>query len=237
MLKILLPAALALLFSAGGLSWRLDRYHQAEGAARWTVPRSDVMGRIATDFENLLADAFWLQFLQYNGDKLTEDPEKRRYENLWNGFVLMTDLDPRFRDAYIFGSWVLGDAGDTAAAVALIDRGRRHDPSDPWLPHQAGYLEMLYRRNLPAAIAAFADAERLFSEGALADERMRLRCAKMKAYLAERHDQKDVAVRTWLAIRQNACRAGDKHMIGIAENALRRLGVTDFPRNCGKFSS
>ncbi|MBM3268372.1 MAG: hypothetical protein FJZ01_12045 [Candidatus Sericytochromatia bacterium] len=227
MLAQFVPAALALLLAAGGLSWRMERFHQAEGQARWIVPRGDVVRAIATDFENLLADSFWLQFLQYNGEKLTEDPLERRYENLLNGFYLMTDLDPHFRDAYLFGSWVLGDAGEADGAVALLRRGRERHPADPWYAHQLGYIEFLYRRNLAGAIAAFGDAERLFGQGERQDPRMALRCAKMKAYLAEKHDRRDLAVRTWRGILASARKAGDKHMVGIAENALRRLGVTE----------
>ena len=230
MLKVALALVLAFLGGAVGLSWQLDRLSKQAGVERWNPPREDVMTAIATDFDVLLADAFWIKFLQYNGEKLTEDWQTRKFDNLFPGFRLITALDPRFQDAYIFGSWVLGDAGEPDNAVKLVELARERNPDLPWYPYQLGYLEMLYRKDNHAASRAFFAAAALF-EKPPENLKMALKAKKMGAYLIEKADQTDIAVSAWRDILRASRRLGDKRMIAIAENALRRLGVTDLPQD------
>jgi hypothetical protein len=229
-LKIVLGLIVALLGSAAGLSWHLDRLSKQVGVERWSPPREDVMTAIATDYDVLLADAFWIKFLQYNGEKLTEAWETRKFDNLMAGFRLITALDPRFQDAYIFGSWVLGDAGEPDNAAKLVQLARLRNPDLPWYPYQLGYIEMLYRRDKVAASRAFFDAATLF-EKPPANLRMAVKSKKMAAYLTEKVDQTDIAISAWRDILRASRRLGDKRMIAIAENALRRLGVIDLPED------
>lgn len=219
----LLPI-IGLISATTGLSWHLDRFHQAEGTERYTVPREDVVRLVATDFENALADVFWIQFLQYNGQKLTEDPDRRVYEHLWEGLSLITGLDRKFRDAYVYGSWVLGDAGQVLGAKSLIARARQADPMDPRYPFQLGFIEFLYLRNSAEAIRAFQLAAELASR--LPDDKgLQLASTRMAAGIATRRHRDDLAVGLWRAILRKARETGDERMAEIANRALKRLGV------------
>ncbi|MBI6546492.1 MAG: hypothetical protein HY692_06835 [Cyanobacteria bacterium NC_groundwater_1444_Ag_S-0.65um_54_12] len=216
--------SLLTLAAAAGLSGRLDRMHGAEGVARYPVPRREVIQAIATGFDNLLADSFWLQFLQYNGEKLTEDLATRRYEHLWEGLTLIIGLDPHFRDAYLFGSWVLGDAGDGKRAAELVASGARRHPTDPRYPFQLGFIEFLYRKDLPAAIQAFQHCASLAARRR-EDHNLWLSATRMAAGLSLRRNQRQTAIAIWRSLYQKSRELGDDRMAQIAERALERLGV------------
>lgn len=227
-MRIFLVASAVLLAASAGLSWRLDRYHLAEGALRYPVPRSDVMRAISTDFDNLLADAFWLQFLQYNGEKLLEDQGTRVYEHLWEGLTLITDLDPRFRDAYVFGSWVLGDAGMAAQAAKLVDTGWKRNPDDARLPFQLGFISFLYLNDNDRAEQAFRAAAELAARPP-GNKGLQLAATRMAASMAVKRNQRDTAISIWRVLFEKARQLNDRRMRDIARNALTRLGVTGLP--------
>src|SRR5690606_690589 len=61
---------------------------------------------LACGFNELVADAVWLRALQYYGEHRASD---RRYPYLETLFQTLTDLDPRFVNAYIFGALTLAE--------------------------------------------------------------------------------------------------------------------------------
>lgn len=231
-MRAFLVVGAMLLAVSAGLSWRLDRYHLAEGAARYPVPKLEVVRAVSTDFDNLLADTFWLQFLQYNGEKLLEDQGKRVYEHLWEGLNLITGLDPKFRDAYVFGSWVLGDAGMGDKAAELVELGWKRNPEDARLPFQLGFVSFLYLDDTSRAEAAFKAAAELATIRP-EDSGLQLASTRMAAAMAMKQNKKDTAVRIWRLMHRKAQETGDRRMEEIARNALERLGVKVLPADQG----
>lgn len=227
-MKLFLAVASALLALSAGLSWRLDRYHLAEGAARYPVPRLEVVQAVSTDFDNVLADAFWLQFLQYNGEKLVEDQASRVYEHLWEGLTLITGLDRKFRDAYVFGSWVLGDAGMGERAAELVEIGWKRNPSDARLPFQLGFVVFLYLDDSARAEAAFKAAAELAS-GQPGNRDLEIASTRMAAAMAMKRNQRETAIRIWRVLFDRARQSGDRRMQDIARRALERLGIQNLP--------
>lgn len=217
-----LVLGLGLFGGAAALSWQLDKQHHA-GPLRYAVPRLDVVQAMATGFGNLLADGFWLQFLQYNGEKLLEAENSRTYENLWEGFSLITGLDPHFKDAYMFGSWVLGDDGQFDHAEALIRRGAALHPDEPRYLYQLGFVQFLYKHDLVAAIASFRACSRLAERDAK-NASLQLGATRMAAGLALRRNEKEAAANAWRFLHGKAKQAGDARMADIAKRALGRLG-------------
>ena len=99
-------------------------------------------------FEGLIADWFWIQSLQYLGDKIVKNPDaKISLDNLTalNPRLLYpyldnaTTLDPKFLSVYEFGATVL-PAIDGEKAVKLLEKGVAANPRQWRLYHQLGFI-------------------------------------------------------------------------------------------------
>ena len=221
--------AIALLAGAAGLSARLDAFHRAEGGARYPVPRPDVVRAVATGYDDVLADAFWLQFLQYDGAKLTENPATRRWQHIWDGLRLITGLDRHFQDAYLFGSWVLSDADHPRQAEALLERAIARDrrwpafAERPRYDFQLGFVRFLYLHDYASAGQAFRRAANLASHPPYRDPYLEEAGLRMSAGMAERQGHRRLAVSIWNMLYRHAAATHDRRMEAIAARALARL--------------
>src|SRR5690606_36664604 len=112
------------------------------------LPPAPLVQVLSVGYRNLVADALWLQVIQYYGGKVKADDA--RMPNLWPYFDAITTLDPGFTDAYFFGSFLLADDLERPDLVLhLLDRGRRHHLAaddgmvhpDAWrFPYQMGFV-------------------------------------------------------------------------------------------------
>lgn len=189
---------------------------RAEDRTRYAVPPLSIVTLLATDFENLIADSYWMLFLQLNGENLVEeDPEKRDFRQAFPTLSLIMGLDPKFHDAALFGSWALADGERLDEARTLIRKGMERHPQDFRYPYQMGVLEFLYARNYLEAGRYFERASEL--PGAPPGAR------RFAASMYAKGNKTDLAVQTWLAIYQASTDAQNR---AIAERALKKLGVT-----------
>ena len=99
-------------------------------------------------FEGLIADWYWMQSLQYLGDKIVKNPDaKINLDNLipLNPRLLYpyldnaTTLDPQFVSVYEFGATVL-PAIDKDQAVKLPEKGINDNPNEWRLYQHLGYI-------------------------------------------------------------------------------------------------
>jgi tetratricopeptide (TPR) repeat protein len=99
-------------------------------------------------FEGLLADWYWMQSLQYLGDKIVKNPEANiSLDNLnsLNPRLLYpyldnaTTLDSRFMSVYEFGATVL-PAIDKEKAIKLLEKGIADNPNEWKLYQHLGYI-------------------------------------------------------------------------------------------------
>lgn len=99
-------------------------------------------------FEGLIADWYWIQSLQYLGNKIVKNPDtKISLDNLnaLNPRLLYpyldnaATLDPKFLGIYEFGSTVL-PAIDKEKAVKLLEKGVAANPNEWRLYHQLGFI-------------------------------------------------------------------------------------------------
>lgn len=99
-------------------------------------------------FEGLIADWYWMQSLQYLGDKIVRNPDANiSLDNLnaLNPRLLYpyldnaTTLDPRFTSVYEFGATVL-PAIDKEQAIKLLEKGVKDNPSEWKLYQHLGYI-------------------------------------------------------------------------------------------------
>lgn len=99
-------------------------------------------------FEGLIADWYWMQSLQYLGDKIVKNPNaKISLDNLsaLNPRLLYpyldnaTTLDPQFISVYEFGATVL-PAVDKDKAIKLLEKGIDANPDEWRLYQHLGYI-------------------------------------------------------------------------------------------------
>ena len=135
-------------------------------------------------FEGLIADWYWMQSLQYLGDKIVKNPDaKISLDNLdaLNPRLLYplldnaTTLDPRFISVYEYGAVVL-PAVDKEQAVKFLEKGIADNPSE-WRLYQ--HLGFIYWR-----LGNYEKASEIYKQGAKlpgAPEFMLMMAAKTKS--------------------------------------------------------
>ncbi len=137
----------------------------------------------ALGFEGLLADWYWMNSLQYLGDKVIKSQESFSLDDLnsLNPRLLYpylnnaTDLDPKFISVYEFGATVL-PAINKEQAINLTRKGIANNP-DNWRLYQ--YLGYIYWR-----LKDYGQAAETYEQGAKiagAPDFMKSMAAKMKS--------------------------------------------------------
>lgn len=102
---------------------------------------------IGSDFRGLLADWYWIQSLQYMGDKVLNYQGDVNVNNLrpLNPRLLYpmldtaTTLDPHFITAYSYGAAIL-PAINNEQAVKLLEKGISENPENWRLYHNLGFI-------------------------------------------------------------------------------------------------
>lgn len=166
-------------------------------------------------FNGLLADLYWMQALQYIGNKALKSKEKVDMENLrpLNPRLLYplldnaTDLDPQFLTAYSYGAIVL-PAIDPQQAIKFTEKGIRDNPNE-WRLYQ--HLGFIYWK-----IGDYEKAAEIYGEGAKiqgAPAWLNLMSARLKAEGGSRATSREI-------YRQMLNEAQDEQ---IKENATLRL--------------
>jgi tetratricopeptide (TPR) repeat protein len=121
--------------------------------------------RMSLGFNGLAADWYWLRSLQYVGGKAVahggrvalDDVGALGVKGLGPMLERATTLDPQFLAAYEFGAVVLPSV-DEEAAVKLLEKGVRENPSEWRLYHDLGYIHWQAGR--------YGEAARVYAAGA-----------------------------------------------------------------------
>jgi tetratricopeptide (TPR) repeat protein len=108
----------------------------------------------ATEF---LADIYWLKLIQYYGGG---DPQGK-YRKLAELFNTVTELSPKFSDAYRTGLIVLPGEGFIDEALALGDKGMKNLPEDWQMPYYTGLVHHIYKKDYAKAAELFQKAASL----------------------------------------------------------------------------
>jgi len=94
-------------------------------------PKTSFIKNIAFGYNNLLADMFWIRSIQYIGQHLISD---NAYPYLYHILDITTSLDPRFINAYNFGSFFLAVyANEKKEGIELAKKGIKNNPEN-WEP-------------------------------------------------------------------------------------------------------
>jgi hypothetical protein len=157
-----LVAATVLAASLAGASLtvrRLDRLRAGATAEEALyVPSPKILRRMSLGYTGLLADIYWTRAVQYFGGH--HHVRSEQYKLLEPLLDIATTLDPHLTVAYEFGATFLAQkppegAGDPNAAVRLVERGVRENPSAWRLYYNLGFIHYFERHDYAAAAAAF----------------------------------------------------------------------------------
>lgn len=169
------------------------------------------LGTMVGGFQNLAADFWYMRFASYWGYQLTHG---RHFQNLYPLLDLITDLQPRYMQAYEFGALALGDNKQLDEAVRLLEKGAKHAPENYYFPYKAGMTLFFFGEDYMRAARYFERAARL--PGAPPEARY------FAARMYEKSTRRDLAIASWRHTYQSA---KDPSVRQVAKNALKRLGI------------
>ena len=208
-------AALLVVCAAAVLVYQSTR-PQASGAdARVFVPSPRFYLDLSPSFRTSIADAYWLQTIQYYGEHLRSDG---RFDSLWPMLDLVTTLSPRFKQAYFTGAFALIDAARPDLSYGLLRRGFEANPADWHFPAYLGFFAYRFANNKDKdRIAA-----RWYAKAAALPGRPAY-IPRLAAALLTRSGARDKAIAMWSGVYAE----GDKYSREKAVKALSRLLATD----------
>jgi len=133
-----LAAVLVVLACAGGVvAYQVSRPTRAPANPSVFVPSPKFFLDFSPSFRTSIADAYYLDMVQYYGEHLKGDG---RLDSLPAMLDLITSLSPHFKRAYLFGSFALIDAKQPGVAYRLLQRGFRENPGDWHFPSYLGFF-------------------------------------------------------------------------------------------------
>jgi hypothetical protein len=172
-------------------------------------PSGRLLGCLSLGQPTLLADLAWLQAIQYYGKHRLED---RRYPLAEHLFNVITEIDPQFRSAYIFGALVLEEeTGTLDRSRALFRRGMGANSDDWMIAFHRGFLEYL-RGDVSVGAMQMLWASRIPGAPPYV--------ARLAAHACGQTGRRQTAIRIWEEI---ARRSEDPAMRLLAEQRLLDL--------------
>ncbi|MCA9757022.1 MAG: hypothetical protein KDA27_14555 [Candidatus Eisenbacteria bacterium] len=186
-----------------------------DGAELALFPRGELIRPFTFGKPEVAADLVWLRAIQYYGQHRGTD---RSYPYAETLFDSLTDLDPTFINAYIFGALVLHEQfGRLEPALALLDKGIEANPDSYWLPFERGFFLYVTHWDREGAVAWLARAAEM--EGAPDSYR------RLAAFAAQQSGEREVAVALWLEVYTST---ENEEIRKIAHDYLRDLGHPEF---------
>jgi len=135
------------------------RRDQRAGGELMYFPSGYLLRPMALGHPLTVADCLWLRAIQYYGEHRMTD---NRFPMAGHVFTTITQLDPMFCEAYLFGGLVLAaEGGDRARGLALMKEGVARNPGRWELPFWTGFVYYLMKGHDRDAAYYFARAARL----------------------------------------------------------------------------
>lgn len=121
---------------------------------------SSTLKRLSLGYEELIADIYWIRALHYfsNTKSINMDPSE-----LYKYFDILTDLDPKFFNAYRFGGSFLAEPpdlglGEIELGIRLLDKGRIKNPQNFRIVLDEAFIYYIYTNNFRRAAELFQEA-------------------------------------------------------------------------------
>ena len=207
---VLLAAAcvVAAGFVQAGAGARLGRTETDE---LLYYPSGYAVRQAALGYETAAADLAWLRAIQYYGEHRITD---QKYDMIGHLMNVVTDLDPRFTQPYVFGAFVMAqELRQPERGLELLSRGLRANPDDWELAFQIGFLHYVCTHDYRAAARYFTLAARTPGHAEYVE--------RFAAWTNERAGNADLAILLWKGVVVN----GNRYMQDVARRELRRLGA------------
>ena len=214
---IALAACALLLASAGAL----------HGVMKQRLPRPPVdellyypsgllVRQASLGYESAASDVAWLRGIQYYGEHRLTD---QKYEMIGHVMSIVTDLDPRFLQPYVFGALVLAqELKRTDEGLALLDKGMHANPESWQLAFETGFIHYVCRHDYESAARYFVRASRLPDHPDYVD--------RFAAFASQKSGNAGMAVLLW----KRVLATGNKYMQEVALRELKRLGEKEGSR-------
>lgn len=153
------------------------------------IPSADAVKRMSLGYTGLVADLYWTRVVQYFGGK--HHAESKEYELLKPLLDITTTLDSKLLIAYEFGGIFLAQnppegAGDPNAAVELMKKGIRLNPSAWRLWYNLGFIYWQELHDPQKASEAFLEGSKVPG----AQEWMRVMAAALAQHAGEHQTAK-----------------------------------------------
>jgi hypothetical protein len=163
---------------------------------------------MALGFDEIVADIYWLRALQYFGNP--DVPNKLKdSELLYRYFDIITELDPKFVNAYRFGGSFLAEPEPLGLnkfqkGSLIFDKGRENNPENMRLPLEQGFLYFMYSNDKRTASELFIEA----SEKPGLSENRKASFKGMAASALSKGGDRELARQIWLDIFVNSLDKG-----------------------------
>jgi tetratricopeptide (TPR) repeat protein len=192
------------------------RFRSVEGSLYLS---SSSLKKLSLGYYEILADIYWIRALQYFGSK---KPGEQNPDLLYHYFDIITDLDPKFVNAYRYGGTFLAEPppfglGETRKGIELLDKGRRNNPENYNLPLEEAFIYYFYPKD-------YEKAAELFKEASEKPGISPLRRASMKGMAASAHARggnNELSRKIWEIIYETSPSGGRR------EFALRNINEID----------
>lgn len=123
------------------------------------VPSAQAVHLVALGYDQLLADFYWLAFVNYVGDDAARAVDRYRLADKY--LDLVTGLDPHFIQPYWFCAFTVGsDQKRPLRANEILERGIRANQNNWYLPYIAGVNLYLFARDEVGASRCYRAASK-----------------------------------------------------------------------------
>jgi tetratricopeptide (TPR) repeat protein len=175
------------------------------------LPHSQTLSLTSFGYDLLWADLLYLWSIQYYSDP--NNP--RRFERIRQIYEVITDLDPRYLDAYNVGALIMAlDYRDPRMALEHLERGMARNPQAWILPLDAGFYALMQLRDPERAAGYFRRAASLPGAPPIS--------ARLYAGSAERSGDKRAAWATWERIHRTT---DDEYIRALSRRRADQLKV------------
>ncbi|MDX1776530.1 MAG: hypothetical protein R3297_08100 [Desulfobulbales bacterium] len=126
------------------------------------LPTREMVGLLSFDHRGAAADYLFTQVAIHSGSLMWK-PLEIQFDSAWAyGMMdLVTDLDPRYREAYLMsGMGLIHNFSDAELALPILEKGIKANPDSWELPYWYGYDQYFYLDNSEAASKYFMMAAR-----------------------------------------------------------------------------
>lgn len=211
-------AALLVVCVVAVVAYQASRPAASAAGPRVFVPSPSFYLDLSPSFRTSIADAYWLQTIQYYGEHLKSDG---RFDSLWPMLDLVTRLSPQFKQAYYTGAFALLDAGRPDLSYALLKRGMAANPEEWRFPAYLGFFA--YRFGSDELKDTWA--AHWYDKAAKLPERPSY-VPRLAAALLTKTGEREKAVAMWASVYAE----GDKYSREKAVRALDGLLAEDTQR-------